>query len=432
MLLAEQPPGLLSRRLSFGPGTYDPDSSGSSLYMQLIFVAMFVLGSVLIYSIRKQILLETAAADESTTHNPVVAVPKSDIEKPLLMALSDNKESLTSSSEKAVDAPSTQMKLEKPADPAGSIGVADEPTILEFCVKGLSYICFAVLIIFLYDYILNEHFPFSAMLSFAQMVFCSFASAVAVFGFRLVEPIRGLTPKVYATKFAPLGLIFAVYLYGTSVPYLYLGAGFIQITKPLQGPVTLVLLWTASKESMTWLKAGTMGLFLGAVLLECLGSEALGTFSLTGFMLLLMGITSGALYYTVSQILLQTADTSIKLNSVTQMLYVGPAASLGALAVAYATGQGLEVWTSEENTLPWWLLLADCCLAFGFNIVVMRLITRFSALTYTLTGYTKDCLIIIFAITFLREATSALQVEGIICMICACSLWSAIKLKKLG
>ena len=51
--------------------------------------------------------------------------------------------------------------------------------------SALLYFAFAVGLVYLNNYILNELFPYSAMLSTCQMAFCSFASAFCVFVLRL-------------------------------------------------------------------------------------------------------------------------------------------------------------------------------------------------------------------------------------------------------
>ena len=65
-----------------------------------------------------------------------------------------------------------------------------------------------------------------------------------------------------------VGIFFALYLYGTSVPYEYLGVVFIQMTKPVAGPVTFILMILFKLEKFSPLKAAAVVLIFSSVSIE--------------------------------------------------------------------------------------------------------------------------------------------------------------------
>ena len=298
--------------------------------------------------------------------------------------------------------------------------------------SALLYFAFAVGLVYLNNYILNELFPYSAMLSTCQMAFCSFASAFCVFVLRLRPRTPGMTPRVYLTRVTPLGILFAFYLYGTATPYETLSVSFIQLVKPITGPLTFVLLVALGMEQYSPLKLGVLFVIFGAVSIEGLGEAELGAFNTTGFSWLVVGCASSAAYLVLSQRLMQGGDVNIKLNPITQMLYVGPLAALACLAISYAQGEDLGVWNSSDNKMPWWILLADVALAFGFNVSTMNFISQTSALQYAIASYVKDAFIVFGSVIFLGDAIDLVQCEGTAMMFIGSALWAALKLYKFG
>ena len=77
--------------------------------------------------------------------------------------------------------------------------------------------------------------------------------------------------------------------------------------------------------------------------IEAAGEDDSGGFSLYGLLWLLIGCAANAAYLVGSQSLMQGFDARVRLNPLTQMLFIGPLAALGVLVISYASGDGFEV-----------------------------------------------------------------------------------------
>ncbi|KAJ8608889.1 hypothetical protein CTAYLR_005295 [Chrysophaeum taylorii] len=262
---------------------------------------------------------------------------------------------------------------------------------VEFVMLGSLYLVMTIALIYVNAWIVSDLFPYAATLTMLQMIFCAISSAGLVYGFKVASVPNRAELRVMSRKFVVLGFFYAVYLWGSNLAYKYLEVGFIQILKPLGGFMIYLTLLRHGYETLSTWKALNMIAIFGAVSIASCGQDEIGAFSWVGVSVLLSSLVANSCYYTLLQYLLQPQDDdtkqTVRLNPLTTMLLVGPSAALWLFCVAVSTE-----WSQKhfEWTLPTWVLLLDCALAFGLNISIMYMLKAFSALTYALCGYGKD------------------------------------------
>ena len=243
-----------------------------------------------------------------------------------------------------------------------------------------------------------------------QMIFGSCMAAILIYGPKpLVDPPVGLTMDVWATRFLPVGALYAGYLWGSNAVYDYLEVGFVQMLKPSSGLFTWALLLYTGMETFTGCKALNIVVIYVALSFVSLGQNAIGDFSFVGVFMILGAQFAQALYGVAVQQVLQAATGAMKglrLNPLTTMLCVGPAAAFWLALVATA----IE-WTKPGFawTIPWWILLIDCLLALAFNLVTFAIIQTFSALSNNLIGCAKDVIVVFLSLIIDSEKISDLE-----------------------
>ena len=133
--------------------------------------------------------------------------------------------------------------------------------------------------------------------------------------------------------------------------------------------------------------------------------------------------------YLVGQQVLLTSRSALrrKLDALTTLYFLGPAAAVALLAVAASTE-----WRSggfSLRRLRPGLLVLDCLLAFALNCVQIAIVGRVSALAYMFAGYAKGFLTVAISVAFLGESINAIEAEGYGLMLAGQVIWSLRKLR---
>ena len=294
--------------------------------------------------------------------------------------------------------------------------------LAKMIVLVLVYWACAISLVFVNAWLMSGRFPYAATLTLVQMVFSAAVSAVLVYGAKLAPAPDGLTLEAWATKILPIGALYAIYLWGSNACYDYLEVGFVQMLKPSCGLFTYALTLRCGLETWTTPKALNLLVMFGALSMASLGQEEIGSFSLTGVVVLLSAMLANALYIVSLQRILQQVGTGepLKLNPLSTLMIVGPAAAcwLAVLAAAVEWRAGFE-WT-----IPTWLLAVDCLLSLSLNVVMLAVIQRFSGLSYSLLGFAKDGVIVGMAGAIDHESVDALEISAYAVSLFAQMIWA--------
>ena len=300
-------------------------------------------------------------------------------------------------------------------------------TLGKFLFLGSLYLGITISLIYVNAWILDEIFPYAATLTLIQQLICAVLSAGILLG--LKTPLEDITVRIWMEKFLVLGLLFAIYLWGSNLAYVYLEVGYIQMIKPVGGFLIYATLLASGYETIDVWKFITLIAIFGAVSIASCGQEELGAFNVVGLGILIASLCGNAFYYTMLQYLLQPPPSStkqrIKLNPIMTMALVGPAAALWLALVA-----ALTEWnqSSFSWSIPTWLLLLDSVLAFALNITIMYMLQAFSALTYALCGYSKDVIVVGLSTILVNEQVSNLEWHAYAVMLVGQALWIVRKI----
>ena len=325
------------------------------------------------------------------------------------------------------------LEAAKPRAAAGgaTLGALSPAWALETGAVVLAYWALAIALVFMNSWLMDGLFPYAATLTLVQMVVGAAVSAALVYGCELAPAPEGLTLEAWATHFLPVGALYAVYLWGSNACYDYLEVGFVQMLKPSCGLFTYFLLLRGGLETWTTRKALNLLVMFGALSMSSLGQSELGRFSLAGVVVLLSSQLANALYAVSLQRILQRigapGGAPLRLNPLTTLMCVGPAAALwlAALAAAIEWREPSFAWT-----IPTWVLAANCALAVGLNLAIMAMIQRLSALSYNLLGCAKDVIVVGLSAVIDHEAINHLEIASYAVAMFAQVLWAHRKISE--
>ena len=79
-----------------------------------------------------------------------------------------------------------------------------------------------------------------ATVTCVQQLVCFCWALIAVYGLGLAEPLD-VPAYMYPAVLAPLAAFFATYLWLGNLAYVYLAPGYVQMLKPMAGPIIFLL-----------------------------------------------------------------------------------------------------------------------------------------------------------------------------------------------
>merc|ERR1712137_1177846 len=129
-------------------------------------------------------------------------------------------------------------------------------------------------------------------------------------------------------------------------------------------------------------------------------------------------------YIVFSQLSLQ--DSIFKLNPLSQALFTGPMAA--ACLAVYASQYE---WTDEDFTDDFkstnkFVLIGDCLLAAMLTLTVLAVLKYYSGVTWVLSGYLKDFLVVVIAVLFAGESTNQTELLGYILLVISLLTWVGV------
>ena len=302
-----------------------------------------------------------------------------------------------------------------------------DPQTRECTILSITMLVWSGLIIYVNAYILDDLCPYPATLTMFQQAF-GFACAYAcIYGFRACEPVD-MAPQVWAKYMIPMGACFAIYLWGGNKAYLYISPGFMQMLKPIAGPITFGVSCAYDPAEYTHWKLVNLVVIFGGIAVTAASEDAGGSDNvILGSALLIAAYVCMGVYNVALQVV-QRAGFEIKLNPLTTLLYVGPVSTFFLIVVAASTEWDADFDCFAEGKLTWWLLLCDCVVAFGFNYGMLQFIGKLSAVSYTIFGLFKDIALVVAAFLFFEEHISLILIEGWAVTIAGVVVWQHRKL----
>ena len=268
---------------------------------------------------------------------------------------------------------------------------------------------------------LDDLCPLPATVTGAQQFVCSCWAFVAVYGFGLAETVD-VPPAMWVTTLVPLAGFFALYLWLGNLAYVYLAPGYVQMLKPMAGPVIFLLSSFRKPHQYSHWRALNISIIFGSVALTST-KDGTGSESVWWGVACVVGSSVANAFYTVGLQILQEKGFEVRFAPLTVFAYVGPFC-VGFLALIAATtewgGGALEACVAK---LPWWVLLLDCVCAFGFSLTMMRFIGMLSALNYTIYSLLKDICLVALAFFFFQEQIYGIQVMAWCVTVAAIVVW---------
>jgi len=267
----------------------------------------------------------------------------------------------------------------------------------------------------------RDHFPHALALSAVHMLvsslFCSTLYLLAPSMFPGMETSKGQRSSLMKW-FVPIGLCFAVMLFGSNQAYLYCSVTFLQFMKEANVMLVFVFSCIVGLQSFSrprivvivWVIVGASISVSGEARFKWIGFIFQGVSQLAECSRMIMG-----------EILL----SGKKLDPLTYNLFLAPTC-LVVLVIANAAHWSPGTW---GDLCAWWpLLLGNACVAFCLNILVAAVIKECSAVGFVLTGLTKDIAIVVFSAIAFHERVTVKQAAAFVITIAGVFFWSYMKI----
>ncbi|CAK0859520.1 unnamed protein product [Prorocentrum cordatum] len=191
----------------------------------------------------------------------------------------------------------------------------------------------------------------------------------------------------------PIGILFAVMLYGSNKAYLYCSVAFLQFMK--EANVVLVFLFSAmcGLQVVNRQRTFVIGwVILGSSL--CVSGEL--NFVFIGFLIQGFSQFAECMRAVIAELVLTGND--FKLDPLSYTMFMAPVCLL-VLIIGNAI-----IWEHSviEDLAVWWpYLIPNACIAFCLNITIAQVIKETSAVGFIITGVVKDiCLVVFSSVAF--------------------------------
>ena len=285
-------------------------------------------------------------------------------------------------------------------------------------------------IVYVNAYILDDLCPLPATLTAVQQLACFVVAYGCVHGLQMTRPLD-MSWRVYMKWIIPLAATFAIYLWAGNLAYVYLAPGYIQMLKPVAGPVIYGLSVAHDPALLSRYRVLNFLIVFGSVALTASSqSDDASTNALRGILCILAASIANGVYAVGLQVIQARDFEEVRFNPLTTMLYVMPCSAVFLFGIAGLTEWSDSALTDCAAALPWWLLLLDCACSLGFNLTMLRFIGTLCAVNYALYGLLKDIGLVLFAYLLFAEEIPLSRFEGWCVTIAGCCVWQHRKLRE--
>jgi len=272
-------------------------------------------------------------------------------------------------------------------------------------------------------YLMNKaRFPhpmaLTAMHMFASLLLTSIVLLVRPSAMPSVEACKGKVGQLYK-YLAPIGVLFAIMLYGSNRAYLYCSVAFLQFMK--EANVVLVFTFSAMVGLAVFNRQRVVVIawvILGSSL--CVHGEL--NFVFIGFMLQGVSQLAECARAVVAELVLTGSE--FKLDPLSYTFFMAPVC-LVVLGIGNAVTWDHSVIT---DLAVWWpYLIPNACMAFCLNVMIAQVIKQTSAVGFIITGVVKDICLVVFSSVVFHDSITMSQWLSFSVTLSGVFFWSFMK-----
>ncbi|CAK0907673.1 unnamed protein product [Prorocentrum cordatum] len=258
----------------------------------------------------------------------------------------------------------------------------------------------------------------TAMHMFASLLLTSIVLLVRPSAMPSVEACKGKVGQLYK-YLAPIGVLFAIMLYGSNRAYLYCSVAFLQFMK--EANVVLVFTFSALAGLQFFNRQRVVVIawvILGSSL--CVHGEL--NFVFIGFMLQGVSQLAECARAVVAEVVLTGSE--FKLDPLSYTFFMAPVCLL-VLGIG-----NMITWDHSVITdlAVWWpYLIPNACLAFCLNVMIAQVIKETSAVGFIITGVVKDIALVVFSSVVFHDSITANQWLSFSITLSGVFFWSFMK-----
>jgi hypothetical protein len=267
----------------------------------------------------------------------------------------------------------------------------------------------------------KDVFPFSLVLSAIHMVvstvLCGFLYMVKPSMFPAMGTVQDQKLD-FAKWFLPIGICFAVMLYGSNQAYIYCSVAMLQFMKEANVMIVFLISCAVGLQSLNRLRLALIVWVIAGATISVSGDLQ---FSLVGIAFQACSQMAECIRIVLGEFVL----TGRKLDPLTYTSLVAPIC-FGFLLIA-----NVPAW--NPAVIPaamahWHLLAANAGVAFLLNVLVAVVIKEISAVGFVLTGLTKDIFIVVLSCALFGEPITYMQTLAFVVTLAGVGMWSLTKI----
>lgn len=250
-----------------------------------------------------------------------------------------------------------------------------------------------------------------------SIILSSAAYCICPSKFPGMENTKGKRLEAYKLL-VPIGLLFAVMLYGSNRAYMYCSVAFLQFMKEANVVFVFSFSCMAGLQLMNRCRMFVIAwVIIGGAL--CVSGEI--HFAFVGFICQLISQLCECSRAVVAEIVL---NSKFKLDPLTYTMLVSP-----VCLVVLVIGSAIT-WTPTvvPDFVQWYpLIIPNSCLAFCLNVWIALVIKETSAVGFIITGIAKDIVLVVFSSIIFHDTITTKQWICFIITLSGVFFWSFMK-----
>eukprot|EP00413_Alexandrium_margalefii_P002290 CAMPEP_0204520310 /NCGR_PEP_ID=MMETSP0661-20131031/5194_1 /ASSEMBLY_ACC=CAM_ASM_000606 /TAXON_ID=109239 /ORGANISM="Alexandrium margalefi, Strain AMGDE01CS-322" /LENGTH=374 /DNA_ID=CAMNT_0051525861 /DNA_START=54 /DNA_END=1174 /DNA_ORIENTATION=+ len=266
----------------------------------------------------------------------------------------------------------------------------------------------------------DDHFPHALALSSIHTLITTFSCG----SLYLATP--WMLPAMEGTKgqrlglmkwFVPIGLLFAVTLFGSNQAYRYCNVTFLQFMKEANVLIVFTISCLVGLQRCTRVRAFIIAWILTSASVSVSGEMH---FAMMGFSCQLVSQLAECTRNVMGEQLL----SGRKFDALTYNLFLAPICFV-VLATALAFNWSPKILA---DFVDWWpILTMNGFLAVALNILVAAVIKECSAVGFVLCGLCKDIVIVVVSSTAFHEEVTSKQSGAFVVTLAGIFFWSLLR-----
>jgi len=287
----------------------------------------------------------------------------------------------------------------------------------------INYILLSATLIQFNKQLMNKsRFPHAMMLTTLHMamtfVLCNLLYFFAPSMFPSMKKVKAQRVELFK-NFVPLGLLFAIGLYGSNQAYLYCNAAFLQFIKESNIVLVFGISCLAGMAVLTCDKVVNIIWIVGGASMAVVGEVH---FVLVGFLYQVMSQLGECCKNVMGEWMMKGR---FKLDPLTYTMFMAPVCLVFLLIGSAVTW---DAHCISDVKAMWHFLLPNACLAFLLNVSISVLIKEVSAIAFIMSGLVKDVLIVVVSSTVFGEKVVRNQYLGFTICLSGVFFWSWSKI----